>query len=130
GASATNQLISSSLPAPVSRFRLPIHLRGSGNRKQPAISFLQIHQLSLKQVHQLSWPLIAWLLDASDHLAARLARHGDPEPIEIEDTETTFSIGWKGQYRVEGAAFIYTDWGTKRTTAILGYPTHKLAATA
>src|SRR5262249_16344887 len=35
-----------------------IHLRGSGNRKQPAISFLQIHQLSLKQVHQLSWPLI------------------------------------------------------------------------
>src|SRR5215469_18972465 len=58
------------------------------------------------------------------------ARDGDPEPIEIEDTETTFSIGWKGQYRVEGAAFIYTDWGTKRTTAILGYPTHKLAAMA
>jgi hypothetical protein len=46
----------------------------------------------------------AWLLDASDHLAARLARDGDPEPIEIEDTEMTFSIGWKGQYRVEGAA--------------------------
>src|SRR5262252_1918188 len=46
----------------------------------------------------------AWLLDTSDHLAARLARDGDPEPIEIEDTETTFSIGWKGQYRVEGAA--------------------------
>jgi hypothetical protein len=72
----------------------------------------------------------AWLLDASDHLAARLARDGDPEPIEIEDTETTFSIGWKGQYRVEGAAFVYTDWDTKRTTAILGYPTHKLAAMA
>jgi hypothetical protein len=65
GASATNQLISSSLPAPVSRFRLPIHLRGSGNRKQPAISFLQIHQLSLKQVHQLSWPLI--LPEAAGH---------------------------------------------------------------
>jgi hypothetical protein len=44
----------------------------------------------------------AWLLDASDRLAARLARDGDPEPIEIEDTETTVSIGWKGQYRVEG----------------------------
>ena len=72
----------------------------------------------------------AWLLDASDHLAARLARDGDPEPIEIEDTETTFSIGWKGQYRVEGAAFVYTDWDTKRTTTILGYPTHKLAAMA
>jgi hypothetical protein len=71
-----------------------------------------------------------WLLDASDRLAARLARDGDPEPIEIEDTETTFSIGWEGQYRVEGAAFIYTDWDTKRTITILGYPTHKFAAMA
>ena len=69
----------------------------------------------------------AWLLDASDRLAARLARNGDPEPIEIEDTETTFAIGWKGQYRLEGAAFIYTDWDTKRATTILGYPTRKLA---
>ena len=69
----------------------------------------------------------AWLLDASDRLAARLARNGDPEPIEIEDTETTFAIGWKGQYRLEGAAFIYTDWDTKRATTILGYPTNKLA---
>jgi hypothetical protein len=34
----------------------------------------------------------AWLLDASDHLAARLTRDGDPEPIEIKDTETTFSM--------------------------------------
>jgi hypothetical protein len=42
----------------------------------------------------------------------------------------TFSIGWKGQYRVAGAAFVYTDWDTKRTTTILGYPTHKLAAMA
>jgi hypothetical protein len=68
----------------------------------------------------------AWLLDASDHLAARLARDGDPEPIQIEDTETTFAIGWKGHYRIEGAAFIYTDWDTKRVTTVLGYPTQKL----
>jgi hypothetical protein len=33
----------------------------------------------------------AWLLDALDHLAARLARDGDPEPIDIEDTDTTFA---------------------------------------
>src|SRR5262249_42615883 len=74
GASPTNQLISSSLPAPVSRFRLPIHLRRSGNRKQPAISFLQIHQLSLKQVHQLSWPLILAVtgMRISEALALRL----------------------------------------------------------
>ena len=69
----------------------------------------------------------AWLLDASDHLAARLARNGDPEPIQIEDTETTFAIGWKGQYRIEGSAFVYMDGDTGRATAILGYPTQKLA---
>jgi len=69
----------------------------------------------------------AWLLDASDHLAARLARDGDAEPIQIEDTETTFAIGWKGQYRIEGSAFVYMDGDTGRVTAILGYPTQKLA---
>ena len=26
----------------------------------------------------------AWLLDPADHLAARLARDGDPEPIDLE----------------------------------------------
>ena len=68
----------------------------------------------------------AWLLDTVDHLAARLARNGDPEPTHVEDTETTFAIGWKGQYRIEGAAFVYTDSDTGRTTSILGYPTQKL----
>src|SRR5215467_11582650 len=70
----------------------------------------------------------AWLLDASDQLALRVARDGDPEPIQIEDTETTFAIGWKGQYRIEGPTFIYTDWDTGRTTTVIGYPTQKLIA--
>ena len=70
----------------------------------------------------------AWLLDASDQLALRVARDGDPEPIQTEDSETTFAIGWKGQYRIEGAAFVYIDGDTRRTTAILGYPTLKLSA--
>ena len=48
----------------------------------------------------------AWLLDPSDQLAARLARDGDPEPIHIEETDTTFAIGWKGHYRIEGPAFV------------------------
>src|SRR5262244_4417217 len=43
----------------------------------------------------------AWLLDPLDHLAARLARDGDPEPTHIEDTDTTFAIEWKGQYHIE-----------------------------
>jgi hypothetical protein len=69
----------------------------------------------------------AWLLDALDHLAARLARDGDPEPIDIEDTDTTFAIGWKGQYRIEGRTFVYVDGHSGRVTAISGYPTQKLA---
>jgi hypothetical protein len=36
----------------------------------------------------------AWLLDPSDQLAARLARDGDPEPVHIDETDTTLqSVG-------------------------------------
>ena len=47
----------------------------------------------------------AWLLDPSDQLAARLARDGDPEPVHIEENDTSFVIDWKGNYRIEGPAF-------------------------
>jgi len=67
-----------------------------------------------------------WLLDPSDQLAARLARDGDPEPIHIDETDTTFAIGWKGHYRIDGPAFIYVDRDTGRISTILGYPTHQL----
>ena len=69
----------------------------------------------------------AWLLDVTDQLAARLAREGDPEPIHLEETDTSFAIEWKGQYRIDGPAFIYADRDTGRITTILGYPTQKIA---
>ena len=69
----------------------------------------------------------AWLLDRDDHLALRLARAGDPKPFHIEETDTSFAIDWKGNYRIEGAAFVYTDRETGRTTTVIGYPTDKLA---
>jgi hypothetical protein len=69
----------------------------------------------------------AWMLDPSDRLAARLAREGDPEPIDLQETESNFTIGWKGHYRIEGGAFVYTDRKSGRVTAILGYPTAKMA---
>ena len=68
----------------------------------------------------------AWLLDPADRLAARLAREGESEPIHIEETDTTFAIGWKGRYRIVGPAFIYSDEDTGRVAIILGYPTDKL----
>jgi len=69
----------------------------------------------------------AWLLDVTDQFANRLARDGDPEPIYLEETDTNFAIEWKGNYRIEGPAFIYADRDTGRVTTILGYPTQKIA---
>lgn len=69
----------------------------------------------------------AWLLDPADRLAARLARDGDAEDLYFEETEARFAIGWKGSYRIDGAAFIYTDRDTGRVLTILGYPTQRLA---
>jgi hypothetical protein len=68
----------------------------------------------------------AWLLDPADQLAARLAREGESEPIQIEETDTTFAIRWKGRYRIEGPAFVYSDEDTGRVATVLGYPTDKL----
>ena len=68
----------------------------------------------------------AWLLDRTDFLAARLARDGKAEPIEIVETADTFAIEWKGSYHINGPAFVYSDRDTGRVTTILGYPTDKL----
>jgi len=72
----------------------------------------------------------AWILDPSDQLAGRLARDGDPEPIDFEETDTNFAIDWKGNYCIEGRAFVYADRKSGRVTAILGYPTAKIAQLA
>ena len=69
----------------------------------------------------------AWLLDVSDQLALRVARDGVPEPIQLEESDTSFAIGWKGHYRIDGSAFVYMDNETGRVTAILGYPTQAIA---
>jgi hypothetical protein len=69
----------------------------------------------------------AWLLDVTDQAAAPLARDGDPEPIHLEETDTSFAIGWKGRYHIEGSAFLYTDRDSGLVITILGYPTPTIA---
>jgi hypothetical protein len=69
----------------------------------------------------------AWLLDPADHLAARLARGGDPAEVYFEETDTNFAIGWKGNYQIDDDAFVYIDRDTARVTTILGYPTRRLS---
>ena len=69
----------------------------------------------------------AWMLDPLDQVAARLARDGDPEPIDFEETDTNYTIGWKGIYRIEGRAFLYIERKSWRIITILGYPTAEIA---
>jgi hypothetical protein len=69
----------------------------------------------------------AWLLDPADHLAARIARDGDPEELYFEETDSSFAIGWKGNYQILGDAFVFIHRDTARVTTILGYPTQRLA---
>ena len=69
----------------------------------------------------------AWLLDPADHLAARIARDGDAEPIPFEETDSSFAIEWKGSYRIDGDLFVYIDRNTARIVSVLGYPTAQIA---
>ena len=68
----------------------------------------------------------AWLLDRSDRLATRLARDGEFEPVHIQETDTSFIIGWTGSYRIKGPAFVYSDRDSGRVVTILGYPTDQI----
>ncbi len=56
-----------------------------------------------------------------------VARDGDPEPIHFEETDTNFAIGWKGNYSVDGDAFVFIDNDSARIVTILGYPTGRIA---
>jgi hypothetical protein len=51
----------------------------------------------------------AWILDPADHLAARVSRDGEPGPVSFQEDDTTFAIEWKGNYRLDGDTFVYTD---------------------
>jgi len=57
------------------------------------------------------------LLDPADHLAARLARDGGP--IYFEETDSPFAIGWKGNYRIDGNAFVHVDRESSRPSPSL-----------
>ena len=63
-------------------------------------------------------------------LAGRLARDGDPEELHFEETDASFAIGWKGNYRIDGDVFLFIDRETARITTIPGCPIRRLAQLA
>ena len=69
----------------------------------------------------------AWVLDPAAHLAMPVAREGEPLPVQIGETAKNFTIGWTGQYRIDGDAFVYVDKDARRARTILGYPTQLIA---
>jgi hypothetical protein len=68
----------------------------------------------------------AWLLEPASQLACRLASGGDPLPVYIGETDTTYTITWPGHYRIEGETFVYEDEQSHRLVAIRGYPLKQL----
>jgi hypothetical protein len=68
----------------------------------------------------------AWMLEPAQQLAARLALSGDPLPVPIEETETSFAVGWQGRYHFDGDTFVYQDYRSPRLSAIRGYPVKQL----
>ena len=68
----------------------------------------------------------AWLLDPSDQLATPVARDGEILSVHIEETDTSFAIGWTGAYQIDGAAFVYRDKDSGNVRTILGYPTQRV----
>ncbi len=41
-------------------------------------------------------------------------------------TAASFAVEWKGQYRIDGPAFVSVDRATGRLTTIFGYPRQKI----
>ena len=95
------------IPARPARGRKPIR-RGPGKRIVEGKSFRLADEVRYLQrraadhdgrIVTIGQPVLfstetgdAWLLDPTDRLAARLARDGESEPIDIEETDTTFAI--------------------------------------
>ncbi len=69
----------------------------------------------------------AWVLDPAEQLATPVAQAGEPLPVQIEDTAKSFTIGWTGQYRIDGPAFVYAEHASGTVRAILGYPIRLIA---
>src|ERR1700745_2279962 len=72
----------------------------------------------------------AWLLDRTDRLATKLAPDGRAKRSTYTKPIPRFRSPGRATTGIQGPAFIYSDRDTGRTTALLGYPTDKLAQTA
>src|SRR5712691_4221247 len=78
----------------------PSNIEGKDFHLADEIRYIQRHSSTKTKTSPAVWlgwasssRIDAWLLDPEDHLAARLARDGDPEQIYLEET-----AGWCGKW--------------------------------
>jgi hypothetical protein len=69
----------------------------------------------------------AWIPEGGDHLAAPLARDGEPLPVDIEESDTGFSVQRTGSFRIADDALIYRPQKTRNVRTILDYPIRQLS---
>jgi hypothetical protein len=69
----------------------------------------------------------AWLLDREDGFAVCLCRDGEPQPVPIIDSSTSFAIDWSAAFSIEGDAFIVRE-RSGRIVVIHDYPTSEISA--
>ena len=67
----------------------------------------------------------AWVLDVEDHLALCLVRDGEEQPHTIQETAADFSIGWEGNYQIDGDKFMFFG-GLGQIKTTIGYPTKEI----
>jgi hypothetical protein len=65
----------------------------------------------------------AWLLDPRTGMAACLVWRGEPQDVDVEETEHRLLVGFHGEFEIEDALFMVRTQHTDiRTRSILGYP--------
>jgi hypothetical protein len=64
----------------------------------------------------------AWMLDPADSLALCLARDGEPQPVRIVETDSTFGIEWNRTFTISGECFTTVEKDSGRVSTVMGYP--------
>jgi hypothetical protein len=67
----------------------------------------------------------AWILDAEDSLALQIVAAKTRLPAAIIETPERFAIEWRGTFRIDGDAMIFTE-KAGRVRTIVGYPTEQI----
>jgi len=67
----------------------------------------------------------AWMLEPRESSALCLMQDRERRPRAIDETPSSFTVGWDGHYHIEGRAFVVTK-ESEKVHIRLGYPTEQI----